>query len=107
MPKVVGHTPPWLCRPSPAASFFTRDPSKKPESRIQNGNGDYIGPQRTLAHRDTEVFAVVDNQIRWADLATLKAEWSPKPKSSPKKNKAPTKKGTEDDAKSGQYRVCE
>ncbi|KUL90073.1 hypothetical protein ZTR_02864 [Talaromyces verruculosus] len=105
MPKVVGHTPPWLCRPSPAASFFTPDPSKKPEIRTQNGTGEYIGPQRTLAHRDTEVFAVVDNQIRWADLATLKAEWSPKPKSSPKKNKAPAKKGAEDDAKSDSYRI--
>jgi nucleoporin NUP82 len=91
MPKVVGHTPPWLCRPSPGASFFTKDPSKKP---TQNGN-DYQGPQRTLAHRDTEVFAVVDNQIRWADLATLKAEWSPKRK--PKKNA---------DADANYYRVC-
>ncbi|OKL60995.1 hypothetical protein UA08_03645 [Talaromyces atroroseus] len=87
MPKVVGHTPPWLCRPSPGASFFTRHPSKKPDGRTQNGNGtEYQGPQRTLARRDTEVFAVVDNQIRWADLATLKAEWSPKRKPSTKKN---------------------
>ncbi|EED21886.1 conserved hypothetical protein [Talaromyces stipitatus ATCC 10500] len=105
MPKAASHTPPWLCRPSPAASFFTRDPSKKHDSRIQNENGEYIGPQRTLAHRDTEVFAVVDNQIRWADLATLKAEWSPKPKSSPKKGKASTKKGIEEDEKTASYRI--
>lgn len=60
-----------------------------------------------MAHRDTEVFAVVDNQIRWADLATLKAEWSPKSKSSPKKNKAPAKKGAENDGKGDSYRVRE
>lgn len=32
-------------------------------------------PVRTLARRGTEVFTVVDNQIRWADLARLKDEW--------------------------------
>lgn len=97
MPKVVGHTPPWLCRPSPAATLFARNTSIKPDSRIQNGN-EYSGPQKTLAHRGTEVFAVVENQIRWADLARLKAEWSPKTKSSKKK--------AAEEERNGSYRVC-
>ncbi|KAH8696023.1 hypothetical protein BGW36DRAFT_380084 [Talaromyces proteolyticus] len=75
MPKVISHTPPWLCRPSPGASFFTGNPSASVDKKAQNPDA-YDGPQRTLAQRGTEVFAVVDNQIRWSDLATLKGEWN-------------------------------
>lgn len=74
MPKVISHTPPWLCRPSPGAAFFTGKSAGKPAAQEPPAD-DYVGPQRTLARRGTEIFAVVDNQIRWADLSTLKENW--------------------------------
>lgn len=95
MPKVISHTPPWLCRPSPAASFFTGKTSAGAAAHSQNGDEkkeSYEGPQRTLARRGTEVFAVVDNQIRWSNLATLKDEWQTRLKS---KGKPSTKESVE------------
>ncbi|CRG90516.1 Alanine--tRNA ligase [Talaromyces islandicus] len=80
MPKVASHTPPWLCRPSPGASFFTGKPSAAVDKQAARRVA-YEGPQKTLAQRGTEVFAVVDNQIRWTNLVTIKAESSSKPES--------------------------
>ncbi|KAL8824332.1 MAG: hypothetical protein Q9170_008191 [Blastenia crenularia] len=80
MPKVLSYTPPWLSRPSPGFKLF--DSTRKPTiSTTQNGfkasNGkqneeDCRGPQRTIAHRNTEIFTVVNNEIRWSDLTLLK-----------------------------------
>ncbi|KLJ10973.1 hypothetical protein EMPG_09804 [Blastomyces silverae] len=84
MPKVIDYSPPWLSRPSPGATFLLSSRSECPSqaNRISRGKdaGDtreqrYLGPKRTLARRGTEVFAVVDNQIRWSNLSTLKDEW--------------------------------
>ncbi|PGH08945.1 hypothetical protein GX51_01002 [Blastomyces parvus] len=84
MPKVIDYSPPWLSRPSPGATFFLGSGSERPSqaSRISKSKdaGDareqsYLGPKRTLARRGTEVFAVVDNQIRWSNLSILKDEW--------------------------------
>jgi hypothetical protein len=38
-------------------------------------NESYQGPHRLLANRGTEIFTVVDNKIRWADLARVKSDW--------------------------------
>lgn len=99
MPKVTSHTPPWLCRPSPGASFFTGKPSAAVDKQAPKRVA-YEGPQKTLAQRGTEVFALVDNQIRWSNLVTLKAESSSKPKS----QKNETGKGAKQ--KKEFYRVC-
>ena len=74
MPKVVSYTPPWLSRPSPGATLFSSAPSKITDAALANKPA-YEGPTRTLARRESEVFIVVDNEIRWADLARLKNEW--------------------------------
>ena len=86
MPKVINYTPPWLSRPSPGSQLFelsTRaeqcdhDHRQNSESHA-NGNGrlqEYLGPKRTIAHRGTEIFVVVDNEIRWSDLCLLKENW--------------------------------
>ncbi|KAL1964952.1 hypothetical protein VTN77DRAFT_6152 [Rasamsonia byssochlamydoides] len=95
MPKVISHTPPWLCRPSPGASFFTGKAAGGPTADEKKDT--YQGPQRTLARRGTEVFAVVDNQIRWSNLTTLKDEWQTRLKS----NGKPSKK--ENQAQDGGY----
>lgn len=75
MSKVLAHTPSWLSRPSPGFDFFQPVPNAKAPSALSNGSGkklDYAGPSRIIAHRDTEVFYAVGNEIRWTDLVLLK-----------------------------------
>ena len=81
MPKVIGHTPAWLSTPSAGANIFDPESKKKsPESPGRRAaqspsSSRYNGPSRLLAHRGTEVFAVVGNELRWADLKTVKQDW--------------------------------
>lgn len=76
MPKVNSYAPAWLCRPSPGASIFTSSSVKSP-AQTQNGTKSSIptAATRTIAKRGNEVFAVVDNEIRWSDLARVKDQW--------------------------------
>ncbi|KAL8998675.1 MAG: hypothetical protein Q9169_002336 [Polycauliona sp. 2 TL-2023] len=76
MPKVLSYTPSWLSRPSPGFDLFSSG-NKRAHSRSNSVNKeqDYLGPRRTIAHRGSEVFVVVDNQIRWADLSIIKYDW--------------------------------
>ena len=69
MPKVLARDPAWLSRPSPGFQLF------RPEERSQTyqvPDADYEGPTRKIAHRGTEVFVAVGNELRWADVALLK-----------------------------------
>ncbi|EXJ90770.1 hypothetical protein A1O1_03874 [Capronia coronata CBS 617.96] len=82
MPKVIGYTPPWLSRPSPGAKIFSdpapqspASPSKRSSYLGTPSSTKYQGPRRLVASRGTEVFTVVGNKIRWADLATVRDEW--------------------------------
>jgi len=75
MPKLLSHTPAWLSRPSIGFQAFQSKEQGKIKRTISNGHGkseDYSGPTRTIANRGTEIFFVVDNNIRWVDLAELK-----------------------------------
>ncbi|KAL9593611.1 MAG: hypothetical protein Q9219_007470 [cf. Caloplaca sp. 3 TL-2023] len=84
MPRILSYTPSWLSRPSAGFDLFTPSlPNTLPSTQTGYSvplNGDrqekeYQGPLKTIAHRATEVFTVVDNQIRWSDLSVLKYEW--------------------------------
>ncbi|KAI1608794.1 hypothetical protein EDD36DRAFT_93522 [Exophiala viscosa] len=82
MPKVIGHTPPWLSRPSAGARIFTDPAPQSPESPSKRSSylgvppsTDYQGPRRLVASRGTEIFTVVGNKIRWADLSNVRDEW--------------------------------
>jgi nucleoporin NUP82 len=83
MPRIVDYAPAWLSRPSPGASLFSSTTKDKPASGHLRNRSDggaqndasYHGPLRTLARRGTEVFVVVNNQIRWAKLTALKEQW--------------------------------
>lgn len=73
--KVVGHTPAWLSRPSTGFQVFQPKEKSKSQSTLSNGYGkkiDHRGPARTLARRGTEIFFVIENEIRWTDLVALK-----------------------------------
>lgn len=76
MPKVNSYAPAWLCRPSPGASLFTSNSDKSPAQGLQRTKpSTEDGATRTIAKRGNEVFAVIDNEIRWSNLARLKDQW--------------------------------
>ncbi|GAM85822.1 hypothetical protein ANO11243_038300 [Dothideomycetidae sp. 11243] len=75
MPKVQNHTPAWLSRPSTGFSVFQPADKTKTTTTLSGPYGkkiDHRGALRTLAHRGTEIFFVVENEIRWSDLVLLK-----------------------------------
>ncbi|KAJ5888699.1 hypothetical protein N7495_008740 [Penicillium taxi] len=74
MPKVNSYAPAWLCRPSPGASLFE---SKSPAQTLLNESklAALNGASRTIAKRGSEIFAVIDNEIRWSHLPRLKDQW--------------------------------
>lgn len=69
MPKVLARDPRWLSHSTPGYKLFQPDSDSKtqrsPEAR-------YDGPLRKIAHRGTEVFVAVGNELRWSDLGLLK-----------------------------------
>ncbi|KAI9795336.1 MAG: hypothetical protein M1833_007248 [Piccolia ochrophora] len=94
MPKILSHTPAWLSRPSPGFELFSNLPSHEPfldtgnsrfpryrtlpglsEKRESYGLSTELGPRRTIARRNTEIFVAVGTEIRWADVAYLKTSW--------------------------------
>lgn len=82
MPKVIGYTPPWLSRPSAGAKVFLDPAPQSPASPSKRSSylgappsTEYQGPRRLVASRGTEIFTVVGNKIRWADLSLVKDEW--------------------------------
>ncbi|CAO1603256.1 hypothetical protein XANCAGTX0491_006845 [Xanthoria calcicola] len=84
MPKVLSYTPSWLSRPSSGFELFSSTNKPKafgpqdgvqPRARSSVKEQEYLGPRRTIAHRGSEIFVVVDNNIRWADLSIVKYDW--------------------------------
>jgi nucleoporin NUP82 len=84
MPKVIGYKAPWISRPAAGSRIFSdpaphspTSPTKQRASFLDpNGTQDYQGPRRLIARRGTEIFTVVGNSIRWADLAAVKDNWT-------------------------------
>ncbi|KAI5209620.1 hypothetical protein E4T39_00703 [Aureobasidium subglaciale] len=75
MARVLRHTPDWLSAPSAGYNLFQRSADTKAAAaafRSANQKTDSRGPTRTIAHRGTEVFVLVGNEIRWSDLVMLK-----------------------------------
>ncbi|OQE41973.1 hypothetical protein PENCOP_c004G01457 [Penicillium coprophilum] len=76
MPKVTSYAPAWLCRPSPGAKFLSSSSARSPAEDLKIvSKPAKNGATRTIAKRGNEVFAVVDNEIRWSNLARLKDQW--------------------------------
>lgn len=74
MPKVLSHTPRWLQRPSPGYELFAPKPSN---GRALGQKERTAGLRKTIAARNSEIFAAAGNEIRWADLAGLKEDENP------------------------------
>ncbi|KND92271.1 hypothetical protein TOPH_03206 [Tolypocladium ophioglossoides CBS 100239] len=82
MPKVKHFSAAWLSGNAPGHQLF--EPSAE-SIRSRALSPSYSskkkaipGPRRTIARRGTEVFVAVGKEIRWADLAYLKDEWTTK-----------------------------
>jgi len=77
MPKVKSYAPAWLCRPSPGASIFTSNSVASPsqDTQVALKSKTASGATRTVAKRGNEVFVVVENEIRWSNLARVKDQW--------------------------------
>lgn len=72
MPRIINHTPSWLSRPSPGFEFLQAHTHKGKLANGSRSSQPLVGPQRTIARRGTEIFAVVGNELRWSDLVLLK-----------------------------------
>jgi nucleoporin NUP82 len=101
MPKVSSYAPAWLCRPSLSASLFASDLDKNPAQDLQNQAkpSTKTGATKTIAERGNEVFVVIDNEIRWANLARLKDQWQ-------QLARQKTAKDQTNGASASSYRVC-
>lgn len=71
MPGVLKYTPSWLSRPSPGFDFFAPKASTK-LTGDKSKDESHFGPLKSIAHRGTEVFVAVGNELRWSDLVLLK-----------------------------------
>lgn len=72
MPRVLSHTPEWLIQPSPGYQLFAES-EKTSRANGNYGAPAYNGPLRKIARgRGTELFVACGNELRWADLQTLK-----------------------------------
>ncbi|EKG14740.1 hypothetical protein MPH_08015 [Macrophomina phaseolina MS6] len=81
MPRVLSYTPAWLSRGAPGFEVFSQASSKsKFPRKFTNGTSKQHkpGPKRTIAHRGNEIFVVVGNEIRWANLLHLRERGLPK-----------------------------
>jgi nucleoporin NUP82 len=66
MPKILERDPAGLCSPGLGRRLFERsNQAQIPDTR-------YPGPLRTIAHRGTDLFTAIGNELRWSDLSVLK-----------------------------------
>ena len=82
MPKIHQHTPAWLSKPWTGFQLFNPHNTHRPHrkqvpntAQSKTVQQETSGANRTIAHRGAEVFAVVENELRWADLSLLKERW--------------------------------
>lgn len=91
MPRIISYTPSWLSSSSPGFELFNNSTStlssphgngtSQRQSQLLNGGAksskpEHAGPKRIIARRNTEIFVVANNQIRWSDLCMLKDDWT-------------------------------
>ncbi|KAL9085547.1 MAG: hypothetical protein Q9159_004645 [Coniocarpon cinnabarinum] len=71
-PTVLRHTPRWLERPSPGFKLF----NDAAHDKLSSGAAPHgkLRAHRPIAHKDTEIFVAVGNQLRWSDLVLLKEQ---------------------------------
>lgn len=79
MPKIKSYSAPWLSSNNAPGHQLFEPSAEAVRSRALSSasrNQSPPGPRRTIARRGTEVFVAAGKEVRWADLAYLKDEWS-------------------------------
>ena len=69
MPKILTRDPAWLATGTPGFDLF--QPSGSNSSKKLTATK-YTGARRKIAHRGTEVFVAVKNELRWSEVGLLK-----------------------------------
>ena len=72
MPKILSRQPRWLDYGTPGFNLF--QPNKKHQEE-ELSDGERGTPSKRIAHRGTEVFVAVGNELRWSDLNLLKENY--------------------------------
>ena len=68
MPKILERDPAWLGSGAPGFSLFRPDNTNA--KKISHSQAE--GAQRKVAHRGTEVFVAIGNELRWSEVGLLK-----------------------------------
>ena len=68
MPKILARDPAWLGTGTPGQTLF--EAGDATVSRTSQ-DSQTEGPQRKIAHRGTELFVAVGNELRWSELGLL------------------------------------
>ena len=109
MPKIISYTPAWLSRPSGGFDLFSEQSVAAEQKPPVNGadiRESYTGPRRTIARRGIEIFVVVGNTIRWADLCMLKGDWESRRHSKSRRNGSEQTESEDNDILQGaKYKV--
>ena len=71
MPKILSRQPRWLDHGTPGFNLLQPGEKMKEQNTSVNQSG---GLSKKVAHRGTEVFVAVGNELRWSDLSLLKEE---------------------------------
>ena len=71
MPKITSYTPSWLSRPSPGFDFLNFAANSQANGHT-GADTEEPSTLRTLAVRGAEVFYAQGNELRWAELVTLR-----------------------------------
>lgn len=73
MPKILQRDPAWFANSTPGYNLFQvgATPHVAQDARLATETS-FDGPSRRIAHRGTEVFVVVGNEVRWSDLGLLR-----------------------------------
>jgi hypothetical protein len=79
MPRIVEYTPAWLTRPSMGFEIF----SNVAKDDKTNGTAPKSSVERLMVRRGTQIFIVVDNELRWTDLVYLKDWYESESKAKP------------------------
>ena len=68
MPKILSRDPAWLATGTPGFNVF--QPNKNATStRVPETQ--HEGAQRKIAHRGTELFVAVGNELRWSEVGVV------------------------------------
>jgi nucleoporin NUP82 len=90
MPRIVEYTPAWLTRPSMGFEIFSNAAKDDKNDKTNGSTAPKSSVERLMVRRGTQIFIVVDNELRWTDLVYLKDWYESESKARPGRTPAAT-----------------